>query len=143
METPDSDPDSLRRQMIDAALTSDPEAVVQTTLRLWSRLAPELIVIIGKGGFKPLYARSVRLTGVRYPWMLQGAAPTLGDQRFAPLQAHLEAQEVAQAVQASTALFNTFLDLLASLIGEALTTHLLYSAWRQETSEIPAKDFPK
>ncbi|CAN5234752.1 hypothetical protein BH10PSE16_BH10PSE16_23090 [soil metagenome] len=131
-----------RRQLIETALTQDPEAVVPVTIRLWERLAPELISIIGEGGFTPLYARSVRLACARYPWMAQGAAPALGHARFTELQALLQAQDLVQASQASMALFTIFLDVLASLIGEELTTHLLHSAWSQETSETPAKDFP-
>lgn len=129
--------------MIDAALTSHPETVVQTTVDLWSRLAPQLIMIIGEDGFKPLYARSVRLANVRHPWLANNVASTGSTARFSQLQAHLEAQDIAQAMQASTMLFNTFLDLLGSLIGEALTTHLLYSAWSQVTFKMPAKDLPK
>ena len=117
--------------------------MVQVTIRLWERLAPELISIIGEGGFKPLYARSVRLTSVRYPWLAHAAASAGDDGRFAPLQAHLQAQDLVQASEGSMVLFNTFLDLLASLIGEALTTHLLQSAWSQEISNTPPKDFSK
>lgn len=136
-------PDHPRRQMIDAALSSHPQAVVQVSIRLWEQFAPELISIIGEDGFKLLYARSVRLASVRYPWLAHNVASAGDHELFAPLQAHLQAQEVAQAMQASSALLNTFVDLLASLIGEALTSHLVSSAWRQETSEIPAKDFSK
>ena len=142
MESPESD--SMWRQTTDACLSTHPEAIAAVTLRLWSRLAPELILIVGEEGFWPLYARSVRLTSARFPWMLQDAtASALSRERFAPLQARLEAQDVAQALLGSSALLNTFLDLLASLVGEALTTHILFTAWSQEISEIPAKDFFK
>ncbi|MDB5868942.1 MAG: hypothetical protein JWP96_1274 [Polaromonas sp.] len=126
--------------MIDTALARHPEAVAQGTVRLWERLAPELISIIGEGGFKPLYSRSLRLACVQYPWMAPGGVVPSGQGHFAELQARLQAQDPAQASHASNAFFNIFLDLLASLIGEVLTTHLLHSAWSQETSEIPAKD---
>lgn len=132
-----------RRQMIDAALARHPEAVAQATVHLWERLAPELISIIGEGGFKPLYSRSLRLACVQYPWMAPGGIVPSGKGNFAELQARLQAQDVTQASHASRALFNIFLDLLASLIGEVLTMHLLQSAWRQEASATPAKDFPR
>lgn len=133
-----------RRQIIEAVLVRDPQAVVQASIRLWERLAPELVSIIGEGGFRPLYARSVRLGCAQYPWLAPAAAAAApGEARFAPLQALLQAQDQAQALQGSAALFNIFLDLLASLIGEVLTTHLLSAAWRQETSATPAKDFSR
>ena len=132
-----------RRQVIEAALARHPEAVVQASIHLWQRLAPELVFIIGEGGFRPLYARSVRLACVQYPWLAPAAAAAPGEARFAPLEALLQAQDLTQALQGSAALFNIFLDLLASLIGEVLTTHLLSAAWCQEASETPAKDFPR
>lgn len=129
--------------MIDTALARHPEAVAEATVRLWERLAPELISIIGEAGFKPLYSRSLRLACVQYPWMAPGSIVPAGKGSFAELQAHLQAQDLTQASHASNALFNIFLDLLASLIGEVLTTHLLHSAWSQVTSEIPAKDLSR
>lgn len=130
-----------RRQLIQATLARHPEAVVQASILLWERLTPELVSIIGEGGFRPLYTRSVRLSCAHYPWLAPAAALAPGEARFAALQALLEAQDQAQALQGSAALFNIFLDLLASLIGEVLTTHLLSSAWSQGTCTTPAKDF--
>lgn len=132
-----------RRQMIQSALTRHPHAMVPTTLRLWEQLTPELVAIIGEGGFRPLYARSVRLACQQYPWMAHDAQALDASGRLAQLQTCLEAQEPAQAHQASMALFTIFLDMLASLIGETLTNHLLQSAWPQETVQTPAKDFPR
>jgi hypothetical protein len=133
----------LRRQMIESALTRHPQAVVSATIGLWETLTPELVSIIGEGGFKPLYSRSVRLACQQYPWMAHDAQTLRAHERFAQLQACLQAQELPLAHKASMALFTIFLDMLASLIGEALTTHLLQSAWSQETVQTPAKDFPK
>lgn len=135
--------ENSRRQLIASALTQHPDSVVQTTVRLWRQLAPELISIIGEGGFKPLYARSIRLASRQYPWLAQGAIKPAGQEGFAELQACLQGQDRAQARLASLALFTIFLDVLASLIGEELTTHLLHLAWSKETSETPAKDLPK
>ena len=140
MMQPNSQP---RRRLLESALMRHPEAVVPTTIRLWRQLAPELISIIGEGGFRPLYARSVRLVCVQFPWMVQAAAQPLDIEGFAQLQALLQAQDLAQAGQASTALFTIFLDILASLIGEELTTHLLRSAWNPKTSKLPSEDSPK
>ena len=133
-------PDFPRRQLIEAALRQQPGAVVPTTIRLWQQLAPELISIIGEGGFSPLYSRSVRLAGVQHPWLPKIGMTSAVDLEFRELQASLQAQDADQAGQGSMALFNIFLDLLGSLIGETLTTHLLHSAWSKEMSELPTKD---
>ena len=137
-----------RCQTVEEALMRHPQEVLETSTRLWGQLAPELISIIGEDGFRLLYVRSVRLTSAQYPCLADAAvitlaAPiTLNNDWFMPLHTSLHAMTLDQARQASAALFNTFLNLLASLIGEALTTHLLHSAWSHETSDIPAKDFP-
>lgn len=135
--------ENSRRQLIASALTQHPDTVAQTTIRLWRQLAPELISIIGEGGFQPLYARSIRLACRHYPWMAHDPVKPAGQDSFSELQACLQGQDRAQARLASLALFTIFLDVLASLIGEELTSHLLHSAWSNETSKTPAKDLPK
>lgn len=133
-----------RGQLIEAALITPPETVADATLHLWEQLAPPLISIIGEGGFKPLFTRSLRLAAKVHPWMAQDPAKSLALQdRFTDLQACLQRQDATQARLGSLALFTIFLDVLASLIGEELTTYLLHSAWRKETSDTPAKDFSK
>ena len=129
--------------MVKNALQRQPDAVVQTTIQLWELLAPELISIIGDGGFTPLYARSVRLACKQHAWLAQHAARPPGTERFTDLRNTLQVQNPVQATQASLDLFTIFLDVLASLVGEELTAHLLHLAWSQETSETPAKDLPK
>ena len=124
------------RQIIEAALARHPGPVADTALHLWRKLAPELITIIGELGFDALYARSIRLARLRHPWIRQDASTLSGDDVFAPLQQSLQAQDQAQAGLASLALFTNFFDTLALLIGEALTKHLLHSAWGKETSDI-------
>ena len=131
-----------RGQLIASALTQHPDAVAQTSVRLWRELAPELISIIGEGGFKPIYARSVRLACRQYAWMAHDSVQPTGQESFAELQSCLQGRDSAQARLASLDLFNIFLDLLASLIGEELTTHLLHFAWSKETFKTPAKDPP-
>lgn len=134
--------ENSRRQLIASALAQHPDTVAQTAVRLWRQLAPELISIIGEGGFKSLYARSILLASRQYPWLAHDATKPAGQESFAELQACLQGQDAPQAGLASLALFTIFLDVLASLIGEELTTHLLHSAWSKETSDTPAKDLP-
>ncbi|MDB5884744.1 MAG: hypothetical protein JWR74_915 [Polaromonas sp.] len=130
-------------RLVHAALAQQPEAVVQTTIRLWDQLAPELISIIGEGGFKPIFERSIHQAAKQHAWMAKVAPMPSGVMNFAALRGCLQAQNPVQAMQASVALFTIFLDILASLVGEELTTHLLHVAWRMDTSETPAKEFSK
>jgi hypothetical protein len=62
------------------------------------------------------------------------------DQRFAELKVRLAEQTPAQASAASRLLLITFTDILASLIGEQLTTSILRSAWGDDASDKAGKE---
>ena len=117
-----------------------PEAVVGVTIDLWERLAAELIAIIGEGGFQSLYARSVHLASAIFPWMVLSHPWQQTDSRFADLKKSLEAREFEEASEASIALLTTFVDILALLIGEHLTTSILHSAWGDDVVDIAGKE---
>lgn len=134
-----SAPDHPRRKMMAAALAERPEAVVEISIWFWNRLAPELIAIVGTGGFRPLYARSVKLAGKRFPWLSSGLATPDYAGEFSELRSRLGGQSLAEAALASEDLFNVFFDLLASLIGESLTNQILNSAWNLQAPEMPKR----
>ena len=117
-----------------------PEAVVDVNIHLWERLAVELISIIGEDGFQSLFVRSVHLNGVAFPWLLLSHSSQQSHARFAGLKISLESREINETVAASTALFITFIDILALLIGEFLTTRILRSAWGDDTLDIAVKE---
>src|SRR5690606_35621159 len=95
---------SPRNQVIRKAVMQRPEAMLDVTINLWQSLAFELIAIIGEGGFQSLYARSIHLSNATFPW-LTCAHPAQGtDSRFAGLKKNLEAQDLAQAGEASITL---------------------------------------
>ena len=107
-------------------------SVADVSIDLWLRLAAELRLLIGDGGFLPLYRRSVQLSAASFPWLLpvSEALPLAsGDTRFANLKISIDQQDAREASQASAFLLNTFIDILARLIGETLTTGILRSAW--------------
>ena len=107
-------------------------SVADVSIDLWLRLAAELRLLIGDGGFLPLYRRSVQLSAASFPWLLlvSEAVPMIGsDNRFSCLKISIDEREAGEASQASAFLLNTFIDILARLIGETLTTGILRSAW--------------
>ncbi len=116
--------------MINGVMAEHPE--VDAAINLWEQMATQIIAIVGEGGFNSLYARSVFLTRSTFPWLAAGALPPQADQLFAGLKTSLEGQTQAQAVKASSLLLITFTDILASLIGEQLTTSILRLAWGSE-----------
>jgi hypothetical protein len=84
-----------------------------------SRLAP----IIGEDGFRILYARSLHRARLEHPWLAREPQP--GNDAFSALKASLEAEAPERATGAGRALMGHFIDLLHTLIGEALASRLL------------------
>lgn len=117
-----------------------PEALQETTVRLWERLAAELISIIGDGGFQSLYSRSVHLVSKTFPWMVQIHPWQRTDSRFEDLKIGFTGRDAAEAGEASIALLITFVDLLATLIGEHLTNSIVRAAWGDDALDIAVKD---
>jgi hypothetical protein len=62
---------------------------------------------------------------------------------FSELRSQLGAQPLAEARLASEDLFNLFFDMVASLIGEDLTNHILRSAWSRKAPDLPEKELPQ
>ena len=124
---------SLPRHRIIKSLTAQlPEKQADAVISLWEQMASQIISLIGEGGFSSLYARSLFLTQSTFPWLVADSATPPTDHRFAPLKKSLEGQNPLQASEANNLLLITFTDILASLIGESLTTRILRSAWGKE-----------
>lgn len=95
----------------------------------WQAIADELVPLIGEEGFAILYARSLHLTRAAFPWLADTAYARFGDGRFALLQRSIAAHPFGEAGAASCAMFETFTQILVVLIGEPLTTGILFSVW--------------
>ena len=132
----------LRQQLVKRrmALPSE-EEVADTAIDLWEQIATQIISIIGEGGFDSLYLRSVSLTQSTYPWLAAVLMPPQADHRFAKLKISFEGHTPEQARAANCLLLITFTDILASLIGEQLTIRILRSAWGDDPSKVPGKEF--
>ncbi|MFA9218755.1 MAG: hypothetical protein ACEQSK_16855 [Sphingomonadaceae bacterium] len=124
-----------RHLMIARHVMRHPQSMRADTIVLWERLAGELCAIIGQSGFETLYARSVHVVRIQYPWLALGSDP-----RFERLRASLDGQTLELAGQASIALLTTFTDTLIQLIGASLTTAILQSAWGQDTADTAAEE---
>jgi hypothetical protein len=119
---------------------ADARAIAEAALRLWIRAACELALLIGQGGVRAIYARSLHLARLSYRWLPEAADPALSDPPFTELRVALERQTAPDALEAGTAFLVTFTDLLATLIGEALTTGLMNSAWPNRAPGLAAKE---
>lgn len=131
----------LRHNIIKDRIARNPEKFVDVAIKFWEQMAIEITSIIGESGFNSLYSRSIFLTQSTFPWVSASSKSPLIDQRFAELKKDLEGQAPAQASEANYLLLITFTDILASLIGEQLTTTILSSAWGNNASGKTSKEF--
>jgi hypothetical protein len=114
---------------IKRTITTNRESAPEVTVQLWQQLATELVAIMGVTGFQSIYEKSRTVTGDAQLELLFPVALQRSDFLFSSVQKDFAAQERDAAADASVILFFTFLDILAAMIGERLTSSILRSAW--------------
>lgn len=133
--------DTLRHQIIKSLTARRTDEAANAAIRLWEQMATQVVTMVGDGGFNSLYARSIFLTQSSIPWVAASLPAPPTDRRFATLRLSFEGQDPAQVSEANRLLLITFTNILASLIGEQLTTSILRSAWGNGESDRPGKEF--
>ncbi len=115
------------------------EAVVDT----WTRAAAELASVIGAEGVGALYARCVALARRTHLWLPapEFAAPHAN--ALVDLGRVLRERPAAEGLEAGSELLATMTRLLGGMIGEALTSRLLESAWGREVPDQSEQERPR
>lgn len=122
--------DEKRRQVIRAMLAQPGSAdAAERHLLPWRSLAVHLSPLIGEIGFGALYGRTGRLVAQQHECLSIGPSSQPLDALFRTLGNDLAGAEPAQAALANEAMLMAFTRLLSELIGEALTTQLIDTAW--------------
>jgi hypothetical protein len=116
------------------------EQIADAIVALWQEIDQSLHPIIGHRGVAALYGRSLHLTTADYPWLAVGHQGTPAAVDPSALKAALAQQAAAEAAAGGIALFESFHDLLASLIGASLAGRLLHSVWARSAGASPAQD---
>lgn len=130
-----------RHQQVRLAIQQRPQAALEQTALLWEQLATELIAIIGEVGFMAMYTRSLHICRTRYPWLDPLQLPGTAGARFSGLITVLQERDGEEIVEASCNLLITFVDILAGLIGDHMTSNILQVAWGDSAPEGAAKEF--
>ena len=115
--------------MIESLMAQHSEEPVDVAIRLWEMLVSKIISVVGEGGFNSLYERSLFVARSTFPWLASGSLSQRPDHQFTGLKTSLAERTPEEAAEAASLLLITFTDILASLIGEQLTTSILCSAW--------------
>jgi hypothetical protein len=116
------------------------EQLADGIVALWRDIDLALHPIIGHRGVASLYNRSLRLAAAAHPWLTRGHADAQAAIDVTALRADLLQHSAAEAAAAGTALFDSFEQLLASLVGSALTAQILQPVWTHPAVSPPAQD---
>jgi hypothetical protein len=114
--------------------------VAEAVLAVWHEIDQALSPIIGQRGVAALYNRSLKLASASHPWLASGHSGVFGAIDPSALKSALMQQTAAQAGDGGCALFETFRELLASLVGASLAERLLRSVWTLSSGASPAQD---
>jgi hypothetical protein len=126
---------SMRRRVFrrmlerEAGPDATPAATASAARRLSEHFARQLTPLIGDAGVAAICARSLHLAQRSVSTRAPARASEQGDGPLALLQLYLEQQEPAEATETAVAMLATAGELLASFIGEGLTTRLLCETW--------------
>ena len=113
----------------EAGTDANAPAIAAAARRVCEHFAHQFTPLIGDAGVAAIFARSVHLTQRNVRELAPGRASDQRDPPFALLQLSLEQQEPAAATETAVAVLAMSSELLASFIGESLTTRLLREAW--------------
>jgi hypothetical protein len=116
------------REIVKRFLNADANTPVDSTIALLQLLANSLVSTIGEEGFESLLFRSGQKVSREFPWLQFDPRSRPADPEFDLLRLAFSGRDPADISKASIELFTTFIDILASLIGEHLTTLILRSA---------------
>lgn len=133
----DATPPPLGARLAEGATAAQ---VAEAVGAIWLEIDQALNPIIGRRGVAALYGRSMKLTAATYPWLAPGYQSTLFAVDPAALKSTLAKQTPAEAAAGGSALFQSFHDVVSSLIGAALTDRLLRSVWDHPSSASSAQD---
>jgi len=127
--------DKLLREVIRMTLTQragalpDANATAEATASTWRMMATQLSPVIGTRGLDVLFNRALHQTSAVFPWLAVAVDRGGSASPLPSLMVCLTGQQTAVATEAGYTLLLTFTELLATLIGESLTTRLLAPVW--------------
>ena len=106
----------------------------------WCAIDGALSPIIGARGFAALYQRSLSLAQAEHPWLAPNQEVALQSGAHETLRQVMALQAADEATVAASRLVQIFKDLIARLIGSALSERLLQPVWPLPTSGDAAQD---
>lgn len=119
---------------------ADAEKIADFVVLSWQLTETVLHPIIGEKSAAMLYQRSIFINTKIYPWLIDAYGGMGSSMDLAALKIVVMQQSSANAAASGGAFFQTFYDMLISLIGSALTESLLRSVREKHLSGPSARD---
>jgi hypothetical protein len=124
---------------------ADAPAIAAACRRMCERFARQFTPLIGDVGVAAIFARSLYLSRRNLAELAPRRESNKADksdkwEAFVLLEAFLKQQEPAPATEAAVAFLAMAGELLASFIGEGLTTRLLREAWPDDFAAGDAEE---
>lgn len=122
-----------------AGSSTDAGAVAVAARRTRDELTAVFAPLISSAGVEALLGRAFDVAQREYPARERRGDSAPADEPFGKVSYWLERQVPSAATDAAAAMFATFAELLATLIGEPLTTRYLQKAWPDGFSDAQPK----
>ena len=123
-----------------AGVAVDSTAIAAAASRAYDDLAQVLAPVVGDVGVAAMTDRALHLAARTYPW-LPSSEPGAPDTRFTKvIEALQQHDDPAVAAAAGAAVFEAFLGLLATFIGEPLAARLVQQAWPEAAASADTEE---
>jgi hypothetical protein len=133
-----NEPPVLQTSAVGSRHNSDD--VASAALTVYETVAKNLASLVGEDGSHALFRRSVNLTAARFPCLADARGAARVDASLVKAVAGcVRSQAPDLAKEVSLALLITYVDLLATFIGERLTLRLLQDGWPDVLTSPPEK----
>jgi hypothetical protein len=113
------------------------QEVAAGAAQAWKKMSQHLSRLVGEGGVRALFDRSLTLTCAQFPWLVSAAKAAPSDPPWNQLRTCLETQDPDVGIEASVVLVITFVRLLGKFIGEALAVRLFHEVWPEIAPTTP------
>lgn len=120
---------SIARRLLDAEMRSAGETESAVAFPAADRLRPHLAALMGSGGVRSLFARSLALARAELPWLQSANVNQVGV--FEGLDALAAERPPREYFEGMTILLAQILGLLVAFIGPSLTSRLIGEVWPQ------------
>ena len=114
----------LIRQHLAPIEGADGHATAEIAAQTWRRVLSRIAPIIGEAGVRALYGRALHLTRAEFLVLTNDPLADWDRPPFEHLRPLLKERSATEVSEISAALLISFTELLATLIGDALTTQL-------------------